>query len=135
MFDREKMSLLLSRSGLLRALEYLPAAPGLIVFNHHRIGDREGCAYDRGLFSASAEQFEAQVKYIQRHYPVLLPHQLAEVIARKESLSRMHAMISFIAAGAISHDANLAWFSVNVTKVQANATRAWLNMIRPGSGQ
>lgn len=92
---KERAASSLASLGVLRALENLPTQPGVLVFNHHRIGDREGCAYDRGLFSASAEQFEAQVKYIQRHYPVLLPHQLAEVIARKESLSQMHAMITF----------------------------------------
>ena len=92
---KERAASLLSRAGLLRALEQLPTQAGVLVFNHHRIGDRERCEYDRELFSASAEQFEYQVAYVKRRFPVLLPHELAEMIARKKPLTRMHAMITF----------------------------------------
>ena len=92
---KERAAALLTGSGILPILERLPTQPGLIVFNHHRIGDRERCAYDRGLFSATAEQFEAQVAYIKEHFPVLLPHQVAEVMANRTPLQGMHAMITF----------------------------------------
>lgn len=92
---KEKTALLFSRAGVLRALEQLPTNPGVIVFNHHRIGDRAACEYDRELFSASAEQFEFQVAYIKRRFPVLLPYEVADMIARKKKLTRMHAMITF----------------------------------------
>jgi peptidoglycan/xylan/chitin deacetylase (PgdA/CDA1 family) len=92
---RQKISRALARSGMLNALEQLPAGPGLIVFNHHRIGNRAECAYDRGLFSASAEQFDYQLSYIKRHFPVLLPHELAEFMSQKKQLTRLHAMITF----------------------------------------
>src|ERR1700710_2373283 len=95
MFDREKVSLLLSRSGLLRALECLPAAPGLIVFNHHRIGYRLQSDFDRDLFSASPEQFDHQLSYIKQNFPVLLPRQLHELTANGKPLTRLYAMITF----------------------------------------
>ncbi len=92
---RAKISQLLVRSGFLSALEQLPSGPGLIVFNHHRIGNRGECAYDRELFSASAEQFDYQLSYIKQHFPVLLPHELAEFRSKKKQLTRLHAMITF----------------------------------------
>ena len=92
---KERAASLLSRTGFLRALEQLPTEPGVIVFNHHRIGDRNACPYDRQLYSATAEQFESQVEYIKRRFPILLPRELAEMIARKKQLTRMHAMITF----------------------------------------
>ncbi len=91
---KENAALLLSRAGVLRALEQLPTQPGVIVFNHHRIGYRDTCNYDRELFSASPEQFEFQVAHIKRRYPVILPHELAEMISKKKKLRRMHAMIT-----------------------------------------
>ena len=92
---KERAAGLLSHAGLLRMLEQLPTQPGILVFNHHRIGDRDSCQYDRQLFSASAEQFDYQLSYIKRHFPVLLPHELGEMISQKRSLKRMHAMITF----------------------------------------
>jgi peptidoglycan/xylan/chitin deacetylase (PgdA/CDA1 family) len=92
---KEKAADALALAGMLRVMEQLPTQPGIVVFNHHRIGDERACSYDRGIFSASAEQFEAQIAYIKRHFPVLLPNQLAELIATKRPLTRMHAMITF----------------------------------------
>ena len=89
------VSRLLSRSGMMRALESLPTRPGLIVFNHHRVGDRTACAYDRDLFSASAEQLEDQLDYIRKHLPVITPQELAEFMDAKKRFTRMHAMITF----------------------------------------
>ncbi len=92
---KENAASLLSRAGLLRGLEQFPTQPGVLVFNHHRIGDSSRSEFDRELFSASTEQFEFQVEYIKRHFPVILPHELAEMISRKKKLTRMHAMITF----------------------------------------
>lgn len=84
-----------SRSGLLWAFEHLPSRPGVVVFAHHRIGNGDECEYNRDLFSASAEQFDHQLAYIKRHIPVILPHELAELIAKKKRLTRLHAIITF----------------------------------------
>ncbi|HZY62559.1 MAG TPA: polysaccharide deacetylase family protein [Edaphobacter sp.] len=92
---RKQISRLLSRSGFLSLLELLPTGPGLVVFNHHRIGDLDTCEYDRNLFSASVEQFDYQLSYIKRHFPVLLPYQLAELRAKGKQLTRLHVMITF----------------------------------------
>jgi peptidoglycan/xylan/chitin deacetylase (PgdA/CDA1 family) len=84
-----------SHSGLLWAFEHLPSRPGVVVFAHHRIGNRDECDYNRDLFSASTEQFDYQLAYIKRHIPVLLPHELAEIMEKKKHLTRLHAIITF----------------------------------------
>jgi peptidoglycan/xylan/chitin deacetylase (PgdA/CDA1 family) len=94
MSHREKLSLLLGRSGVLRAFELLPASPGVIVFNYHRIGESEKSQYDRDLFTSEA-QFDYHLSYIKRNFPVLLPRELADVILQKRRLTRLHAMITF----------------------------------------
>jgi peptidoglycan/xylan/chitin deacetylase (PgdA/CDA1 family) len=94
MSHREKLSLLLSRSGVLRAFELVPASAGVIVFNYHRIGDSEKSRYDRDLFASEA-QFDYHLSYIKRNFPVLLPRELAEGISQKRRLTGLHAMITF----------------------------------------
>lgn len=95
MHYKDHISWALSRIGLLRILESLPSEPGVVVFLHHRIGDRDQCEYSRDIFSATAEQFEYQIAYIKRHLPILLPHELAEIMSKKKRLTRLHAMITF----------------------------------------
>lgn len=84
-----------TRTGIVRALEALPTRDGVLIVNHHRVGDRDACPYDRNVFAASAEFFEEQVGYIKRNYPVILPRELAELWESGKRLRRMHAMITF----------------------------------------
>jgi len=92
---QDRISQVASRAGLLWAFEQLPSRPGLVVFSHHRIGNRDECEYNRDLFSATAEQFDYQLSYIKRHIPTLLPHELAELMQTKKKLTRLHAIITF----------------------------------------
>ena len=92
---QDRISQVVSRTGLLWAFEHLPSRPGVVVFSHHRIGNRETCEYDRDLFSATTEQFDYQLSYIKRQLPTLLPHELAELMEKKKRLTRLHAIITF----------------------------------------
>jgi len=92
---QQKISQVLSQSGLLRAFELLPSRPGIVIFSHHRIGDHDACDYNQDLISATAEQFDYQLAYIKQHIPTLLPHELAELMAKKKQLTRLHAIITF----------------------------------------
>jgi peptidoglycan/xylan/chitin deacetylase (PgdA/CDA1 family) len=92
---QQKISQVLSFSGLLRAIELLPSRPGVVTFSHHRIGNRNECDYNTDLISATAEQFDYQLAYLKRHIPTLLPHELAELMTKKKRLTRLHAIITF----------------------------------------
>lgn len=65
---------------------------GLIVLNYHRIGDPRSSELDRGVFSATAEDFEAQLRAVARHCDVISVKDLDR--ARLDRKGR-YAMITF----------------------------------------
>src|ERR1039457_3382283 len=92
---RDRAAILASRSGLLGALEALPRRPGVLVLTYHRIGDPEEGAYDDGVFEATPEQFDEQVRYLKSHFQVT---ELREVILWAEGnapLRHSHVLITF----------------------------------------
>jgi peptidoglycan/xylan/chitin deacetylase (PgdA/CDA1 family) len=65
---RELAARISAAIGLSSALEWLPKQPVLIVLNYHRIGDARQSPYDPGMFSATPEEFEVQVRYLKRRF-------------------------------------------------------------------
>lgn len=55
-------------AGFTNLLELMPKRRLLMILNYHRIGDATQTPYDPGLFSATAEEFDAQLTYLKRHY-------------------------------------------------------------------
>ena len=53
---------------------------GLVTLNYHRIGDANQTGLDPGVFSAPAEQFEAQLRYLKSDCDVIRLADLAEVL-------------------------------------------------------
>nr|MCH9792378.1 polysaccharide deacetylase family protein [Planctomycetota bacterium] len=45
--------------------------PGLIVLNYHRVGDCTGSLFDHDLWSASAENFEEQVRFLSLNFDLI----------------------------------------------------------------
>lgn len=76
-------------------LEHLPQQPCLIVLNYHRIGDPEATPYDPGVFSATPEQFDAQVAYLKRHYALLHMDEAVELIQRKKAPRQASVVLTF----------------------------------------
>jgi peptidoglycan/xylan/chitin deacetylase (PgdA/CDA1 family) len=62
---------LLAVTGGLGVLERLPAWRGVLVLNYHRIGDPEASSLDRGLFSATPAQFDAQMRHLAARADVI----------------------------------------------------------------
>jgi peptidoglycan/xylan/chitin deacetylase (PgdA/CDA1 family) len=73
---------LLSGTGIGRALAALLPQRGVLVLNYHRIGDGAASPYDRELWSATAEAFDAQVGFLARHCDVISPADLDDALAR-----------------------------------------------------
>ena len=66
------------RCGLTALVARAPRPAALTVLTYHRIGDPARTPFDAGLFSATAEDFDAQMRYLRRHFRVLsLPEALA----------------------------------------------------------
>jgi peptidoglycan/xylan/chitin deacetylase (PgdA/CDA1 family) len=55
---------------------------GVVVLNYHRIGDGRKSPFDRGLWSATADDFERQIRYCKAHFDVIAPQDLADVVGR-----------------------------------------------------
>jgi peptidoglycan/xylan/chitin deacetylase (PgdA/CDA1 family) len=65
---RELGAHLSAATSFTRLLELMPSRPLLMVLNYHRIGDAEKTPYDSGLFSATAEELDAQITYMKRRF-------------------------------------------------------------------
>src|SRR5207245_5405986 len=76
-------------SGLIsRALQW----SGIVCLNYHRIGDGSSSLFDRGLWSATPEEFSAQVRFLKRHFDVIGPDDIPVVTSRKTG---RYAIITF----------------------------------------
>jgi peptidoglycan/xylan/chitin deacetylase (PgdA/CDA1 family) len=60
----------------------LPLWRGVVVLGYHRIGDPTATQFDRGVFSASADAFDAQLEVLSRHFDVIGLDALGEAARR-----------------------------------------------------
>ena len=80
---KQLLANLLDYSGLNRMLSCCSSWSGLLVLNYHRIGDPNLTAYDRNLFSATAEMLERQIVQFQSHADLVSIADLDDVFARR----------------------------------------------------
>jgi peptidoglycan/xylan/chitin deacetylase (PgdA/CDA1 family) len=71
------------------------AKPGILVINHHRVGDAASTRFDRAIFSATADGFDQQLKYFKKHFHVVAGEELEALVSGKTPLRRMHIAITF----------------------------------------
>lgn len=89
---RGMIAKLLSVTGMGRALATLPRR-GVLVFNYHRIGDDAASQpYDRALWSASVDGFDAQVGHLARGFDVISPRDLDYALGDRKG---RYALITF----------------------------------------
>ncbi len=55
---------------------------GILCLNYHRIGDGRGSEYDRGLWSATPEAFQEQIRFLKSHCEVIGPADLPGALSR-----------------------------------------------------
>jgi peptidoglycan/xylan/chitin deacetylase (PgdA/CDA1 family) len=65
---------------------------GVLILNYHRIGDAEVSDVDRSLWSATTEQFDAQLAEVVRNADVIGPPDLEAVVRRGRG---RHVMLTF----------------------------------------
>ena len=95
MSKRRLAATTLQRLGVLRALEMMRAKPGILIINHHRVGDAASTRFDRDVFSASADGFDQQLKYFKKHFPIVAGEELEALVFGRTPLKRMHIAITF----------------------------------------
>jgi peptidoglycan/xylan/chitin deacetylase (PgdA/CDA1 family) len=69
--------------------------PGILILNHHRVGDPNSTRFDRDVFSATADAFDRQLKYFKRYFPVVSGEELENLVSGRTPLKRMHVAITF----------------------------------------
>lgn len=79
---RELLSRILDRTGLGRLLGRVRRWSGVMALNYHRIGSGNQSPLDRELWSATPDEFDAQVGWLCKHFDVIGPDDLPGVLAR-----------------------------------------------------
>ena len=81
--------------GVLRVLEMFRSKPGILIVNHHRVGDPASSRFDRDVFSATTDAFDRQLKYFKRYFPVVSGEELEDLVSGRTPLKRTHVAITF----------------------------------------
>jgi len=83
MSKREIAGKVLELSGLGRVVRKVMPWSGIVIFNYHRIGDGAGSRLNRDLWSATEEDFDAQIRFFKSNFDVIGQDDLADVLRRK----------------------------------------------------
>lgn len=73
-------------------LRYASTWNGLLVLNYHRIGNPDGSKLDRGVFSATQEEFDAQIRFLRKEADII---QLADIEHVLTSPRRRGVLLTF----------------------------------------
>jgi len=65
---------------------------GIVGLNYHRIGDGRQSTFDRGLWSATSEDFDRQVRYLKTNFDIIAPHDVSYVLHVKRG---RHVLLTF----------------------------------------
>ena len=82
--------------GLVRLLGWLARRKGLLTLAYHRVGAWENQPFDDELFSATADEFETQIRYLRDDFELLSIDSLLQAIqGDRLDLQRPSALITF----------------------------------------
>ena len=84
-----------SRLRLIGLIESLPARPGLVVLNYHRVGYAQHCPYDRAVIEVTPEQFEEELDYLRDRFPVTGLDEVEDFVRRPSRIRRLHVLLTF----------------------------------------
>jgi peptidoglycan/xylan/chitin deacetylase (PgdA/CDA1 family) len=91
---RERFANFASTIRLTRMIEALPKRPIIMGLSYHRIGDGSTSEYDSGVYSATAEEFDAQLAHLKKRFTVLTPEEVLN-IATGHAPARSGVFLSF----------------------------------------
>lgn len=88
----ERVAALLDQQPVRGLLRRLPTWHGVLVLNYHRVGDASAQPWDRTLWSATAERFDAQLALLAREADVVGPADVPELAGRGRG---RHVLLTF----------------------------------------
>lgn len=83
---------ILQRTGLRALLDRVLRWSGVVALGYHRIGAGTEAPFDRELWSATAEEFDAQLRFLRDNADVIRAADLDDALARR---SGRHVLITF----------------------------------------
>ncbi len=89
---RERAAALLTHPSVHPFTRLVPRRPGVVVLSYHRVCAECEPPLDRGLWSATPEQFAEQLSALQRHYDVIDATELEAALAAPRG---RHVLITF----------------------------------------
>lgn len=92
MLKREMAANALHASGLGRLLRKVMPWNGLLVLNYHRVGDNTGSRFNQDLWSATEEDFDAQIRFFKTNFDVIGQADLTKALGRRRG---RHVQITF----------------------------------------
>ncbi len=92
---RDQLAALLSAGGILQILEALAHRRCLLALNYHRVGACVDNPYDDGVFSATADAFRDQMRYLRAKFEILGPQELARTADGGFHFKRAAVIITF----------------------------------------
>ncbi len=95
MGKREMLARASQSSGFTRLLEWTPKQRVLMILNYHRIGNAAETPYDSGTFSATTEEFDWQIQYLKRHFPIVCLEEALSIVKSGTKLRSAAVLITF----------------------------------------
>jgi peptidoglycan/xylan/chitin deacetylase (PgdA/CDA1 family) len=92
---KEMLAQFASHTGITRVLESLPGRGSLLILNYHRVGDPRQTPYDSGLYSCTGAEFDWQVDWLKRRYPILNLHQAVDIVHGRSKPTRTSILLTF----------------------------------------
>lgn len=77
---RDRVAKVLDATGLGSLLRWCRLWNGLLVLNYHRIGPPLAAWGDRGVFSATQEEFDQQVRFLKREFDLISTREIEGVL-------------------------------------------------------
>ncbi len=84
-----------AKTGVTWLLESRPGRSSLLILNYHRVGDAQATPYDSGTFSCTGAEFEWQIGWLKKHYPILNLPQALDVVHGRATPQHTSLLITF----------------------------------------
>ncbi|HEX7244259.1 MAG TPA: polysaccharide deacetylase family protein [Solirubrobacterales bacterium] len=88
----ERAAWALSRTGAGMALRRLPTWDGVLTLCFHRIGAREGSAWERTIWDTTLEELDRRLRFLRRHAQVIAPE---EMLGMEAAPRGPHVLLTF----------------------------------------
>ena len=92
---KEMLAQAAAMTGVTRLLESRRGRPSLLILNYHRVGDARATPYDSGTFSCDGAEFDWQVGWLKRHFPILNLEQALNVVHGRATPEHTSVAITF----------------------------------------